>query len=524
VYLLLITLVIFLSSPISFGYWWAHALVSVFCLFNIHKLSKYWLFWIAFIIIALFSTEPRFSLEYYLIASSLFAVSLGSQWNKIPITKKEIYFVALFAVIFLLDFFKIRLYEKGSLLMLFPFVLGYLIPLTKLNIKNPKANKQKILLYIFSSIAIILSNKRASLLAFITGLYKAFNKKHLIIITLALISGSFLIKDNPTRYFQKSIEPRLLIWQASFKGFLDKPLFGHGFGTYAINFPQYRILSDKHGGQSSQIINHGHSQVFHTLFENGLFGILLLALVMNFIYKQSKIGFYSFLVLILIDVPLKSFNQFLIFGLILNSFKIFIQARYETLILKEFKNKNLLKLSQIIVVILSAIIFYISSLGHFYYDHKDLDKAIKTDYLNSLYYFERGALNIHQDIEASKKDLEKANFLNPNLGYIQAFYAASLLGTGDLEQAQEQINSAIKQLGDNAYLYVISAFSNYDNKEVFDKHFEKAIAMKPEINLLLKQHDISSDEFISSKRSNLRVMNYYRRGSRLYLPLPYLED
>jgi O-antigen ligase len=357
-YLSQITAIIFLASPVLFSYWWAQTLVYIFCLFNIHRLAKFWLFWLLLINIALFSTEPKFSLEYYLIASALFAVSLSPQWAHIKTEKKEVYFIALFAVIFVLDFFKIKLFEEGGLLLLYPFMLSYLIPLTKLNIQNPKANKAKLLVYLFSSAAMILSNKKASLLAFITSLYKSFNKKLFISIALILVAGSFLIQNKPIEHFQKSIETKLLIWQSSAKGFLEKPLFGHGFGTFALNFPLNKIDPDKHSSKTSRIINHGHSQVFHSLFENGLLGIFLLVFLARLIYKQNKIAFYSFLVLVLISVPLKSFSQFLVFGLILNSLRLHIQTKYETLILKQFKNKILLQISKIVIIPLSAVIFY----------------------------------------------------------------------------------------------------------------------------------------------------------------------
>lgn len=520
---ILIGLFILLSSPILFSFWWGHLLTVIYAAFHIHKLAKYPLFWILLLSCIFFSSEPRFSIEYFLIASGLFSVSLSDPWKSFKIGKKEIFFAILFTLFFALDIFKIRFFEKGSFLLLLPFTLSFLFPLAKLHLKNPRANKKKLMLYGLSSVAILLSNKRVTLLAFITSLKQAFSKKILFLLAIIILASSFLIKDNLARHYQKSVEPRLYIWASASKGFLNKPIFGHGFGTFAIDFPPYRHHADTVGGKNTEYVNHGHGQVFHTLFENGLLGILSLSFLAFFIYKQSKLAFYTFLVTMLFDVPLKSFGQFLLFGLILNTLNFRVTGRFEVLFLKKFSSARIKKTSEILLILICAVVFGISSIAHFYFDKGDIDQAIKIDRYNSLYHFERGAFLINQDIEQSEIDLGNAIKISPDIGYMQAFYSAALLGNGKTEKAKAYIDKALLQMGDDAYLHALASFIHHDDKKLSDMHMEKALLLNPDIEELLKDSSMTADEFIAARHSNPRIMSFYRRGKKLFLPLPYVE-
>lgn len=520
---LVIGLSILLSSPILFSFWWGHLITAIFVALNIHKLAKYPAFWILLISSVLFASEPRFSLEYFLLASGLFAVSLSDSWKSLKIDKKEIFFAGLFLLFFLLDFFKISLYEKGSLLLLLPFTLSFLFPLSKLHIKNPRSNKQKLMLYAASTLAILVSNKRATLLAFLASLKQAFDKKILLIIAVLILASSFLIKDNIVRHYQKSVEPRLHIWASATKGFLDKPVFGHGFGTFALDFPPYRAHVDSVGGKNTEYVNHGHGQLFHSLFENGIVGLIYLGFLAFFILKQSKLAFYTFLVTILFDVPLKSFGQFLIFGLILNTLNFRVTGKHESLFLHKIANPVINKTLNSILVLITVAVLGISSAAHFYFDNGNIDQAIKLDKYNSLYHFERGAQLINQNIEQSEIDLKNATDLSPGIGYMQAFYSAALLGNGKTEDAKTHINKALTQMGDDAYLHALAAFSNHDNEELYKNHMERALILNPDIKELLKDPSLSADEFIAARHSNPRIMSFYRRGKKLFLPLPYIE-
>lgn len=518
---LLAGLFIFLSSPVLLSFWWAHALTAIYTCFHIHKLAKYWLFWVLLISIVFFSTEPRFSIEYFLLAAGLYAVSLGKSWKEFKLEKKEFFLIGLFGIIFLLDILNIKFYEKGSLLLLLPFTLSWLFPLDKLDAGNLKANSRKLILYILSATAIVLSNKRATLLSFFASLKNAFSKRILVVVVILLISISFLVKDNIIRHYRKSIKPRVLIYQSVSKGFIDKPIFGHGFGTFALDYPPYRFHSNTIGGKKNEYVNHAHSQVFHVLFENGLLGIIYFSFLLFFIFKQSKLAFYTFIVVALIEMPLKSFGQFLLFGLILNTFNYDFNSKYKSIFLKKFSKPITNKILQVLIVSISIIIFGISSLGHYFFDHEDLDKAIQIDKFHSLYHCERGAFLINQNIVQSEIDLANATKLSPNIGYMQAFYSAALLGNGKRDQAKIYIDEAIDQMGDDAYLHVLASFAHADDKALSKEHMDKALLLNPSIEELLKDPSYTADEFISSKKSNPRVMTFYRHGGKLYLPLPY---
>lgn len=521
---LILGLVVFISSPILFSAWWGHVLTATFAAFHIHKISKYCLFWLLLAVILVSSSELRFSLEYFLLASGIFAASLSPKWQKLDLSKKEIFFFVLFLLFFLLDFFKIRLYEKGSMILLLPFTLALLYPLTELHIKNPKANRKQLIVYCLSSIAILLSNKRATLLAFLTSLKQSFNKKILILIAVLILGLSYLVKDNFVRHYQKSIKPRLYIYKSIGKAFINKPLFGHGFGTFALDYPPYRYHADTVGGKDTEYINHGHSQIFHILFENGLAGLIVFGSLLFFIFQQSKLAFWTFLITSLFDMPLKSFGQFLIFGLIINTFNYHVKGKYLNYFLMKINKNSINKISSVLITTVSLIVFSISSFAHYKFDMGLIDEAIKIDKYNSLYHFERGAFLINQNIEQSKTDLENALRLSPSIGYFQAFYSAALLGTGENYKAKMYIDKAIKQMGSDPYLFALASFAYQDDKVLSQNYMGKALELNPDIEYLLKDPSFSADEFIAARQGNPRIMSFYRRGKKLFLPLPYIEE
>ena len=135
----------------------------------------------------------------------------------------------------------------------------------------------------------------------------------------------------------------------------------------------------------------------------------------------------------------------------------------------------------------------------------------------------RGARKINTDIEQSKKDLARAVELAPGLGYIHGFYAATLLGSGELEKAKFHIERSLKQMGDDPYLLVLSSFINQDNEALAKEQFAKAVELNPDIEDLLHDPSYTADEFIGVRSANPRIMSFYRRGEKIFLPLPFLE-
>ncbi len=476
------------------------------------------MFWFLLAVVLLFSTETRLSLEYFLIASALVGYSLSDEWQKSNPKLRKIILTLSFFGFFFIDYFNYGWVEKGSALMLLPIFLAQYFPLQKLDFKINQKSLSQASIYMTSFLAILFSNKRTTLFGFLASLKNLFSKKILIVFSLLAIAGSFLIKDNVSNFYRKSIEPRTLIWKATIKGFQDEPIFGHGFGTYTLDFPPYRLQNPNIiGAMETEYVVHGHSQIFHSLFEWGVLGIILFVLLLMLLFKYANNVFLPFLVISLFNVSLQSFTQIFLLALIINPLvlqeKIFTKLRLGKL-------SKTLKFS---LVMLTIFVMSMSCLGHYFFDQKSYSRAIKVDPLHPLYHFSRGSNRINKDIALSKIDLGNAVKLAPGVGYMHGFYAASLLGTGDYENAKLHIKRSLKQMGNDPYLLILSSFINRDNAELAKEHLDEALKINPDLELLLKDPSYSADEFIGVRSSNPRIMSFYRKGKKIYLPLPYLE-
>ncbi len=511
----------FFASPVAFSFWWAHLITAIFALAYIRKLSSYYLFWFLFVSILLFSSELRLSLEYFLVFSGLFSYGLSDSWQKSSYAKKLYTLLFSFILFLVIHLSKIDFYERGTMLAWLPIFLAYFFPLSIFKLENWKTKNSltKFIVYGASLFVSLFSNKRSIIFAYLSTLKSLFSKSVLIVFSLIVIVGSFFLKDNVVRFYQKSIEPRAYIWLASFQGFADKPVFGHGFGTFTIDFPPYRIHNNKvHGAKKIEYIVHGHSQFLHTLFESGLIGFSLLLFFFYFVLRTKSDAFLPFLFTFLFNVALHSFNHILLFTLLVNS------QNYDHgfSLLKKIPSVKLSKALAWFLQLTCLMIFSMSVLGHYFFDHKQYSKAIKVDSLHPLYYFSRGAKKINQDIELAKSDLKKAVELSGGVAYMHGFYAATLLATDDLENAKLHIDKSLKQMGSDPYLLVLSSFIHYDNKDLSERHLNQALEEDPDIALYLKDPSYTADEFIGAKDGNPRIMSFYRRGEKIYLPLPYI--
>lgn len=508
---------VFLVSPIVLSFWWAHALISIFVLWNISKLSKYYLFWFLFFTVVLFSTETRLSLEYFLIASSLIAFSISDAWQSVSRKNKSLILILIFFGFFIVDYINYGWVEKGSAIMLLPVFLATYFPLSKLNFKITQNSMNKASIYMTSFLVILFSNKRTTLLGYLASLKNLFSRKVLVFFSLLILGLSFLVKDNLTNFYRKSIEPRTLIWQAAAKGFQDKPIFGHGFGTFTLDFPPYRMQNPGViGAQETEYVVHGHSQIFHSLFEMGILGAFIFIALLVLIFKYANNAFLPFLVISLFNVSFQSFTQIFLLALIFNPFE-----NNEKIFAKIEKGK-FRKVLQIVLVVFASIVMLMSSLAHYFFDQNQVSKAIRIDSLHPLYHFSRGARKINQDIEKSQRDLKRAVELAPGVGYMRGFYAATLLGTGNLEEAKLHIEKSLKQMGKDPYLLILSSFINRDNKKLAENQYNEALKLNPDLEFLLKDSSYSADEFIGVRSSNPRIMSFYRMGRKIYLPLPYV--
>ena len=174
-------------------------------------------------------------------------------------------------------------------------------------------------------------------------------------LSIFVFIAYFIYKQNIIKFFTKSFEPRLYVWKSAWNGFLHKPFFVHGFGTFALDFPPYRVHSNVLGGRVSEMVAHGHSLFFHYAFELGIIGLVLVAVIFYLIWINKKECFIPLLIISLCDAPLVTFNQFALAGLII------IPGIKNLGLLKnlfiEFNNRTFRNISFIFAILLSLYIY-----------------------------------------------------------------------------------------------------------------------------------------------------------------------
>ncbi len=507
-YLTVFFAIYILGTPQGLSWWWGHLLAAIFALANLHTVAKHYLFWIYIIVASFFACEQRFSLEYVLLAAGFLGCGLNSWWQNLNQKQRGNYLLIVFAVIYFFSHTKLIFAEKGSLILWLPVFLSTVIA------RSTKRDVA-ISLYSISGIALIFSNKKTTLLAYLASLAQYLKSKYVYLIGLLIFAASFFLKERIQHFIHKSLISRLFIWSSSLQGWLAKPFLGHGFGTFAIDFPPYRSHASVFGTQTHQQVAHGHGLFTHVLFEQGLLGLAVLIVIFYLVYKKAKQAFLPLLIISLFDAPLVSFSQYLLAALILAP--VLINK-------SESKLKLFSKLQIVTAYIIALTVFIPSVIGHYYYDHQQIYKAIKWDSRNSLYHFMLGADLINRDIVKSEESLKHAVELSPNVSYFYGFLAATKLANNKIPEAQAASKKALEMDGGDAYWYVLSAFSHYqDDPKLFKEHYAKAKELNPDIEILLHNKNYTATEFIGSKKSDARILAFYRTGPKVFLPLPYLE-
>lgn len=511
-FLVLFLTIYFFSSPIGISYVLGHIWTSVISLSSLKELSKYYIFWFLLLAVYLTASERRFSIEYLFLALGCFTVGISSKGSNHLENKTKARNILLFIFLFLslANLFKIEPFEKGSLLMFIPLYLALYFE---------KLNKKNFLIYVFFGSVLFFSNKITALLAFVFCL----RRKLLSYISVIIIILYFLIRQDLSLFIAKSIEPRIYIWKAIIRGFLNKPIFGHGFGTFALDFPQYRIHSDVLGGRVSEQIVHGHNLFVHYLFELGIIGIFLSLVFVYLIYLNCKEALLPLLIISLFDIPLVSFNQFLLIGVIISPFINHLGIVH--VLFQTIQNISIRRLAYVISVLISLFIFIPSILGHHFYDNKRLDAAIKWDNRNSLYYFVRGAKNLNMNPLLSEKDLNKAIEISPSVSYFYGFLGASQLANNKVKAARSTLEKAFKYDGYDGYWCILYAYINLNNRRLFEKYEKLAFDGNPEIKDILSGQNLRSRQCIGvSNHTDIRINGFYRRGEKIFYPVPNLTQ
>ncbi|WP_157666449.1 O-antigen ligase family protein [Alkalitalea saponilacus] len=247
------------------------------------------------------------------------------------------------------------------------------------------------------SVAVILSGSRTGIIAIVisSGIFVAFNnivlskfrKLHyhkllsgLILICLAI--GFF------TLYHQKkdSANGRLLIWKVSSEMIKDKPVFGHGYGTFQAIYMDYQAEYFRNNPNSkfellADNVKHPFNEFLKVAVEYGLVGLIIVfSFLFFFIWKTVKLGgrnkrlvlsgLLTFIVFAFFSYPLHYIPVWLLIGFYIS---FLIPS-------KEFKIRNTP------ISILSRSVFFIGCLFTLLYVYQQLrlEMKWKTIAINSL--------------------------------------------------------------------------------------------------------------------------------------------
>ena len=497
-----------LGTAQGLSIWWVHALSAFLAIKGLRQVSHYYIFWLIFFLCIFCSTEPRFSIEYFLLKIGFLGLAFQENWRQEKQKSKKLFLI--FITLGILEALGICYGERGGVLLWLSVFLA-------LYFQNSYSNKvQKVFIYTSSFLLLLTQPKTSSLLSFIgITLTKVKSKIFFwsIIILSPLIYFSFF--ESYRHFLSKSLSSRIYIGGSCLKGFIDSPISGHGFGTFAMDIPAFRIIKNLWGSRGEQQLAHGHSIWGHYGFELGLIGILLLAIFFVLVFKHARPAFLPLVIISIFDCPLVSPQQFLLAGL------IFYEPLKNSIKLWQLPSA---KITKFIITIIAGFIFGISIIGHFYYDKANYERAIFWDRYNSLYYFMQGSYFLNKNTLISEKNFTEAVKLSPNIEYFYGYLSASLLANNKIDQAETAIKKALKTNNENAYWHVIMAFIKLaqGKNDLYQRHMSKATALNPYIPILLENPQYGSPDFIGSAKGDIRIISFYRKGEKLYLPLPYV--
>lgn len=505
-YLFLVTYFIF--SPIGLTGFIGHLSAVIILFFNLSQISKNILFFLLLTLSCFFASQSRLSIEYLLFASTCICIGMNKNWIELEEPRRRKILFILFLLLVLIDKLNLGLYEKGSLLLWLPvFISAY----------YEKINKKNYPVYLLFGVALFFLNKLSVLIAFILTL----RSKILYFLSVFVFMGYFSFKHDFMNFILKSFEPRIYIWKSALNGFLSKPFFGFGFGTFPLDFPEFRFHAKVLGGKINEQVVHGHSLFFHYAFELGVTGLILLIILFYLVYKNIPEALLPLFAVSVFDSTLSSFNQIILASLILSP-KITNYGIFKIKFLSN--NKFILRITFVLALFLSSYINLKSLLGHYFYEKWDLDNAIKWDNSNSLYYFSRGAENLHLNSLKSEQDFKMAISLNKSIPYFYGFLGASQLANKKINDAKTSLEKAMSLDGKDGYWCLLYAYANHDNKKIFDEYISKAERKNPEIKDLLEHPDVSATKYIGkSKSGDIRIAGFYRGGKNIYYPLPVLD-
>jgi len=361
VWILIFLAVEFLGTAQGLSLWWAHAIASALAIWGLTSTSKFYLFWFLLILALLTATEPRFSLEFLILKAGFIGLALKQFWTQKTSQEKFIGLSVIFLLMSVLEFFGICYAERGSNLIWLPVFLA----LAGENILDKKPR----LIYGISFLILLSQKKITSILGFLVLILERFkNKIFTLTILVSFLILNFCFKESFWHFLKKSILARLYIWGSCLKGFMADPIWGHGFGTFALDIPAYRILKNIWGARGNQQLSHAHNLFLNSAFEMGLVGCILITIFFIFIYKQYRPAFFPLLTILVLDCPLTNPHHYLLLALILTMAYDFNKNNLskKIFIFKQVSTKYSL-LASVTGLAIGFYIFTFSVIGHYYY-------------------------------------------------------------------------------------------------------------------------------------------------------------
>lgn len=504
------------------SYWWDHAVICVLATLFLKKISKYSITWILIANAYLFSNQTRFSSEFLLIALGLSAWALSDQYLKTTKNQKIILSLTLIAISVIFTLLGKSLDEKYSLLTWLPILVSFYFP-----VKEKFFQKDNFIVTSISIVLTSLSSKKSIILGFfaqyISTLRSIKSRLALAACAIAIFLFSFVFQDDLKSFYGKSIHPRIIIWQASANGFLHKPIGGNGFGIYPMEIISYRKFVYKIGGKLNKHLKHAHNNFLHIAFEQGVIGIGLFLLLLIFLFRYHNPCFWTLITLSIFDANLVYSSQYLLAAM------IFLPSVLdkEPLVNKKFlilptKYQNF---AYQMILFLCLISFGFSMIGHYYYDIRKYDLAVKFDSEHSLYQFFLGIKNFKKsEFEDAAVSFEKSIKLSRNHGFQQGFLGVSYYMLQETELAGKWMSESLRLSGnDPQWKYVAHIIYRDIDKEFASQIKNEAITESPVLSYYdkgLMPPKLSSIGGL--KDSHFWINSYHRRGEKVFLPTPQL--
>lgn len=397
--------------------------------------------------------------------------------------------------------------------------------------------------------ALLLTQNKATFLALAVSLvilffYKKFKKIYLIfaVLLVTLLGGLFIMSG-------RSLSSRLISWGSSITPIIERPIFGHGQETYYLTAqqtidPKVFLYEDPYTTPDRL-----HNFVLQTLHDYGLFGFLVLLLVVIFLVKSFQknsndhnlfpaitlIAFsftllFSFsltanmvifcYIMALFVVTTCQFNKAIISNSILKIFTLVIITFFASIaLLNQFRtfsinnylangletlmtdqNSSRQQFNKIITLdppyrfIHYSIINLLSS--HY---SPELDKSLSSlgNITNKSFYYFIASARIHHakgDLPATFADLDQAARLAPNFVLIYQLHGHFAFLAGDYPEAIRQLEKVLQIMPPFWRKDHVTDFASSEQNRIFQKNH-------PEFGEILRMLFISYNETGQKERA-----------------------